>query len=104
MNEPASGENVRRFIVSGRVQGVGFRWFVRELGRAENLRGIARNLADGSVEVIAAGPPDSLRRLEARLGEGPPHAKVDKVLSQDPDERDEYSLMEGLPSSFEIER
>ncbi len=104
MAGPAPGQAIRRFIVSGRVQGVGYRWFVRETGRSEDLRGIARNLPDGSVEVVAAGSPDSLSRLEARLGEGPPHAIVDSVSCTEIDALDGYSWAEALPSPFQIAR
>ena len=61
----------RRFRISGRVQGVGYRAFAARAGRALNLRGGARNLDDGRVEVIASGAVHALDRLEAALGEGP---------------------------------
>ncbi len=68
-----------RFVVYGRVQGVGFRWFVwREAGRL-GLRGLARNLADGSVEVIAEGGEEALEQLERSLARGPGAARVDGV-------------------------
>lgn len=72
-----------RFLVKGRVQGVGFRWFVmREAGRL-GLRGYARNLADGSVEVVAAGPVAALEDLERALRTGPALARVDHVEKTD---------------------
>jgi len=64
------------FIVSGSVQGVGFRWWTVRQARDLGLRGIVRNLADGTVEVQAAGPPEALARLEAALSCGPPTARV----------------------------
>lgn len=68
-----------RFLVSGRVQGVWFRGATqREAGRL-GLAGIARNLADGRVEVIASGDPQALRSLAAWLADGPPLAAVDAV-------------------------
>lgn len=66
--------------VEGRVQGVGFRWFVREAAAALGLSGWVRNTADGSVEVLAAGQPSALSALRARLVEGPPHARVDRLV------------------------
>ena len=69
----------RRFLVSGRVQGVGFRWFVAHLAPDLGLRGRVRNLPDGRVEVLAAGPDPALRELEAALIAGPPAARVDGV-------------------------
>lgn len=67
---------VRRFGVVGLVQGVGFRWFVRETARALDLAGWVRNEEDGSVVVMAAGSPDGLARLEAALRLGPDGARV----------------------------
>ncbi len=68
-----------RFIVRGKVQGVFFRASTREQARKLGLRGHARNLADGSVEVIAAGDAQMLAALEAWLHEGPPMAQVERV-------------------------
>lgn len=68
-----------RFLVAGRVQDVGFRAATRTQGRALGLSGIARNLADGRVEVLAAGPAAALADLERWLGRGPPLARVDSV-------------------------
>ncbi|HWB40996.1 MAG TPA: acylphosphatase [Gemmatimonadales bacterium] len=73
-----------RFVVSGIVQGVGFRWFVARHARSLGLGGYARNLPDGRVEVVAAGAdPDALARLEALLREGPAHARVERLERQD---------------------
>jgi acylphosphatase len=71
-------------LVSGHVQGVGYRWFVREQAEAAGVAGSARNLPDGRVEVVAEGPPDAVRRLVAAL-DGP-HAPG-RVTAVDP--RDE---------------
>jgi acylphosphatase len=73
-----------RFVVSGVVQGVGFRWFVARHARALGLGGYARNLPDGRVEVVAAGAgPEALARLEELLREGPAHARVERLERQD---------------------
>jgi acylphosphatase len=63
-------------VVRGRVQGVGFRWFVRERARRLGLAGWVRNREDGSVEVHAEGEPDALQRLRQDLCSGPSGAKV----------------------------
>jgi acylphosphatase len=68
-----------RFVVTGRVQGVGYRYFVMREADALGVSGFARNRADGAVEVVAEGTEDSLARLEARLREGPAFAEVAAV-------------------------
>lgn len=65
--------------MSGRVQGVGFRFWTRRTARALGLAGRVRNLPDGSVEVQAVGPEEALARLETALAEGPPAARVERV-------------------------
>ena len=78
----------RRFTISGRVQGVGYRAFAARVARALKLRGGARNLDDGRVEVVASGAGHALDRLEAALGEGPRLSRVSRVdveiLTSDP--------------------
>jgi acylphosphatase len=69
----------RRFLVHGRVQGVGFRWFVEREAHILQVAGWVRNNPDGSVEVFAIGTPDQLAELKARLQEGPRAARVDDV-------------------------
>lgn len=69
------------FRVTGRVQGVGFRWWSRSLGIQLGISGSVRNLPDGSVAVHARGSDDLLRDLQARLTEGPPGALVRSVES-----------------------
>lgn len=73
----------RRHLVSGRVQGVGFRWFVMRLAQREGLTGFVRNLPDGRVEVVATGEAVRLERLAAALRAGPPHAQVTDVTITD---------------------
>jgi acylphosphatase len=68
-----------RFIVSGKVQGVFFRASTREQAQRLELRGHARNLPGGSVEVLAAGADDAIETLARWLQHGPPHARVDRV-------------------------
>ena len=69
----------RRFIVRGRVQGVGFRWFVEREAHILQIAGWVRNHHDGSVEVLAIGTRDQLSGLRSRLQEGPRAARVDDV-------------------------
>ena len=73
---PAQG---RRFIVRGRVQGVGFRWYVEREAHILQIAGWVRNNHDGSVEVLAMGTRDQLAGLRSRLQEGPRAARVDNV-------------------------
>jgi acylphosphatase len=61
------------------VQGVGFRWFVARHARSLGLTGYARNLPNGSVEVMVDGPDEALPALERLLRTGPAHAQVDRV-------------------------
>jgi len=70
-------------FVRGRVQGVGFRWFVVREAERLGLRGFTRNLPDGRVEVVASGEPDALQRLVTELQRGPSGARVDAVDSSD---------------------
>jgi acylphosphatase len=66
-----------RFLVSGKVQGVWFRASARDQAVALGLRGFARNLPDGGVEVLAAGDAEALEQLAQWLRLGPPLARVD---------------------------
>jgi acylphosphatase len=66
-------------VIRGRVQGVGFRWFVREQGRLLGVRGWVKNRPDGSVEVTADGDAAALEALRARLASGPPGADVTEL-------------------------
>ena len=70
-----------RFVVAGRVQGVGFRYFVSREAEALDLVGWVRNLPDGGVEVVAAGDDVAVNTLEGRLWTGPPRARVTTVTA-----------------------
>lgn len=89
---------VKHFLVKGRVQGVGFRWFVHREAAELGLRGWVRNTEDGHVEVLAAGEPEDLNELQAALREGSRGSRVDQVIAHELAE----SEGEGL-KSFEIE-
>jgi acylphosphatase len=87
----------RRYVVSGAVQGVGFRWFVARHARTLHLTGFAQNLPDGSVEVVASGADEpALERLEALLRAGPASARVSDVVSE------EWADAATPPASFDI--
>ena len=74
-----------RWLVAGRVQGVGFRYFVLHEARRLRIRGDVRNLPDGQVEVRAQGTPDQLERLRDVVRSGPRGARVDRVLTAEGD-------------------
>ena len=73
------GTEARRWVVSGRVQGVGYRAFAARTARGLGLSGGASNLPDGRVLVVAEGPVHALDRLEAALWEGPRFARVQTI-------------------------
>jgi acylphosphatase len=66
----------RRYLISGRVQGVGFRYFAERAARDSGVTGWIRNLPDGSVEAHATGAPAQIERFEARLRRGPSRSEV----------------------------
>ena len=68
-----------RLIIKGRVQGVGYRWWAQGRARALGLDGWVRNLRDGTVELVAAGPRDAVERLMAVCRNGPPAAAVESI-------------------------
>ena len=69
----------RRYMISGRVQGVGFRWFTQAAAARENIHGWVRNLEDGLVEAEVEGDADAMERFESALRHGPPGARVDAL-------------------------
>ncbi len=71
---------VLHFLIQGRVQGVGFRWFVHREASELHLSGWVRNTEDGDVEVVAAGAPDDLAELRSSLRHGPRGARVDRIV------------------------
>jgi acylphosphatase len=86
----------RRFLVRGRVQGVGFRWFVEREAHILGLAGWVRNNADGAVEVLAQGTIEQLSSLRDRLRQGPRAARVDRI------DESSANLTQGL-KTFRIE-
>jgi acylphosphatase len=89
---------VVHYLVKGRVQGVGFRWFVQREAAEIGLRGWVRNTDQGDVEIVAAGEAEDLADLEYALRKGSRGSRVDAVL------RDELAESEGAKlGPFEIE-
>jgi len=80
---PIPPQQARRYFVRGRVQGVGFRYFVQRAAADLSLAGYTRNLDDGRVEVYAVGPVDKLSELAGRLWKGPRFADVRGVEEQE---------------------
>ena len=89
---------VRHYLIKGRVQGVGFRWYVHREAAALELKGWVRNTDDGHVEVVAAGDAESLAELQALLHKGSRGSRVDAVIEHDLAESEAASL-----GSFQIE-
>ena len=83
----------RRFVLSGRVQGVGFRYFAQDAARREGLHGYVTNQDDGTVEVRAEGDADALERFERTLRQGPSRSRVEHVTI---DEVEPVSLSGGF--------
>ena len=69
----------RLFLIEGRVQGVLFRESTRRVAQPLGITGYAKNMADGSVQVLACGEPGALGRLAEWLKHGPPMAQVDRL-------------------------
>jgi acylphosphatase len=89
---------VQHFLVKGRVQGVGFRWFVQREAAEIGLRGWVKNTPDGHVEVLAAGEPDQLEDLQLALAKGSRGSRVDQVIEHQLAESEGAHLV-----TFEIE-
>jgi len=96
MSSTEKTTEARRFLVRGRVQGVGFRWFVEREAHILGVVGWVRNNADSSVEVLAMGSREQLAALGSRLRDGPRAARVDDV------EETETKPLAGL-TTFRIE-
>jgi acylphosphatase len=89
---------VSHFLVKGRVQGVGFRWFVQQEASEIGLRGWVRNTDDGHVEVVASGGPEDIDELRVALRKGSRGSRVDAVVEHELAETEAEKL-----GPFEIE-
>ena len=83
---------VCHYLVQGRVQGVGFRWFVHREAAGLSLCGWVRNTEDGHVEVVAAGSPEALAELRTALEQGPRGSRVDRIVEHPLDEQEAAKL------------
>jgi acylphosphatase len=81
----------RRYVVRGRVQRVGFRFFIEDAARRENVRGYVRNQHDGSVEIVAEGDAEAIERFEMAVRRGPAGARVDDVAAIDLDPSNRFT-------------
>jgi acylphosphatase len=86
---------VKRFVISGRVQGVGFRYFVQSVAVRESIAGWVTNLDDGRVETAASGDAGAMERFERAIRQGPPGARVDGVAVDE-------TFPIGSPTGFHI--
>ena len=85
----------RRFMIAGRVQGVGFRWFTKDTAAREGVGGWVRNLPDGRVEAMVEGEQEAVLRVERSLRRGPPGARIATFTSDD-------DLPAGFGATFDI--
>ncbi len=89
---------VLHFLIQGRVQGVGFRWFVHREASELDLRGWVRNTEEGDVEVVGSGTAEDLAELRAALRRGPRGSRVDRLIEHYLDEKEAVGL-----NAFRIE-
>jgi len=73
----------KKYVIAGRVQGVGFRFFAERVANQLGICGYVKNLWDGNVEVYAIGDPESLEELKRHLAEGPRSARVTSIEESD---------------------
>jgi acylphosphatase len=81
----------RRYLIDGRVQGVGFRFFTEAAAVREGLSGWVRNLQDGRVEILVEGDAEAVDRFERAVRHGPPAARTSR-----------FEVEETLPSGSEL--
>lgn len=97
MSDPSdSGTDLvaRRWLLTGRVQGVGFRHFTRTRGQSLGVRGWVKNLPDGRVEIRVAGTEDELARFKGEVQEGPPAGRVDRLEEETIEPREDWQSFE----------
>ena len=83
---------VRHYLIKGRVQGVGFRWFVHREAAALGLNGWVRNTEDGHVEVVVSGEPEMLAEFQALLHKGSRGSRVDAIIEHELAESESEAL------------
>ena len=94
MSEQEEGLIARHYQVEGRVQGVGFRWYVQREAAEIGLRGWVRNTTSGHVEAVAAGSPQQMTELEAALQRGSRGSRVDRIRIHNLQDNEVDSLTE----------
>lgn len=86
----------KHLIISGRVQGVGFRYFTYRTAKELNIKGWVKNLQDGTVETVFTGSPESVHNMKDKLKEGPSSARVQNIeeveLTTDTDSFHDFSI------------
>lgn len=86
----------KHLIISGRVQGVGFRHFTYKTAQELGIKGWVKNLRDGTVETVFTGLPENVFTMKERLKEGPPRARVQHIeemeMTTDPDNFQDFSI------------
>jgi acylphosphatase len=94
-----SGKIVRHFLITGRVQGVGFRRFVQSVAVRLGAAGAVRNLEDGRVEALASAEPEIMRSFEKELATGPAGSKVTDIVAVDVEPGD-HSIRAQMSGNF----
>lgn len=84
----------RKYILTGRVQGVGFRWFTKRIAEKFAINGYVKNEYDGSVLVVAQGLIENIESFEGELSRGPSYAWVKQMSIEPPDNKDIYQRFE----------
>lgn len=103
MTQAGKTPRAARVFVEGRVQGVGYRFFAARAARDLGIGGWVRNLPDGRVEaLVRADVPEALEAFLARLREGPPHSRVERVEVRSAAEDTAAGEEPGGPRGFEI--
>jgi acylphosphatase len=82
-SRPDQAQAAMHLLVSGRVQGVGFRYFVQQAADALGLAAWVRNRRDGQVEAVLVGKPDAVQHVLSQIGHGPRGASVDAVVTRE---------------------
>jgi acylphosphatase len=80
--DPDVGPQCRRWTITGRVQGVGFRWFALKEAQAMGVMGWVANTADGAVEAVGLATPETLDLFQAALAKGPPSSRVTRIVTE----------------------
>lgn len=96
MNQPNMDGVLCKYRVTGKVQGVGFRHFLQTTAQAYEVRGWARNAADGSVIVLLCGDSERVEMMQEEMQQGPPEARVISMVELLPDDD------ESPPSNFDV--